>query len=92
MGTLFAQGEIGKLCLFYDSLSNEGPIALCGSLLAVRLAQLHGVEIELFSGAQEKMAILDRDVSTFLGHKILPADVTTRKVEPEVIPWKFLKG
>lgn len=92
MGTLFAQGEIGKLCLFYDSLSSEGPIALCGSLLAVRLAQLHGVEIELFSGAQEKMTTLDRDVSTFLGNNVLPADVTTRTVEPELIPWKYLKG
>ena len=92
MGTLFAQGEICKLCLFYDSLSSEGPIGLCGSLLAVRLAQLHGVEIELFSGAHEKIPTPDRDVSTFLGYKILPADVTPRTIEAEVIPWKFLKG
>ena len=92
MGTLFAQGEIRKLCLFYDSLSSEGPIGICGSLLAARLAQLHGVEIELFNGAQEKMPTADRDVSTFLGNNILPAEVTTRRVEPEVIPWKFLKG
>ncbi|HSC41050.1 MAG TPA: hypothetical protein VLH17_02115, partial [Candidatus Binatia bacterium] len=92
MGTLFGRGEIRKLCLFYDSLSSEGPIGICGSLLAARLAQLHGVEIELFNGAQEKMPTADRDVSTFLGNNILPAEVTTRRVEPEVIPWKFLKG
>jgi len=92
MGTLFAQGEICKLCLFYDSLSSEGPIGICGSLLAVRLAQLHGVEIELFSGAQNKPATPDRDLSTFLGIDILPEKVATRTVEPEVIPWRFLKG
>ena len=92
MGTLFAQGEIRKLCLFYDSLSSAGPIGICGSLLAVRLAQLHGVEIELFSGAQNKPATADRDISTFLGNPILPEEVAMRTVEPEVIPWKFLKG
>jgi len=92
MGTLFAQGEIRKLCLFYDSLSSAGPIGICGSLLAVRLAQLHGVEIELFSGAEKKPATPDRDIATFLGDPILPEGVATRTVEPEVISWKFLKG
>jgi len=92
MGTLFAQGEIRKLCLFYDSLSSAGPIGICGSLLAVRLAQLHGVEIELFSSAQNKPATPDRDISTFLGNPILPEEVAMRTVEPEVISWKFLKG
>jgi len=92
MGTLFAQGEIRKLCLFYDSLSSAGPSGIAGSLLAVRLAQLHGVEIELFSGAQKKPGTLDRDISTFLGNPILPEEVATRTVEPKVISWKFLKG
>ena len=50
MGTLFAQGEIGKLCFFYDSLAAAGPQGICGSLSAVQLARLHGVPIELFSG------------------------------------------
>ncbi|HEX7231476.1 MAG TPA: hypothetical protein VF452_13855 [Candidatus Binatia bacterium] len=92
MGTLFAQGEIRKLCLFYDSLTSAGPIGIAGSLLAVRLAQLHGVEIELFSGSENKPATPDQDISTFLGNPILPEKVAMRTVEPEVISWKFLKG
>jgi len=47
MGTLFAHGEIGRLCLFYDGLSAEGPTGICGSLLAVRLARLHDVPVDL---------------------------------------------
>ena len=57
MGTLFAQGEIRKLCFFYDGLAEAGPSGICGSLLTVRLARLHGVPIELFSGAPKT----DRD-------------------------------
>ena len=49
MGTLFAQGEIRKLCLFYDGLSERGPRGICGSLLAVRLACHHKVPIELLA-------------------------------------------
>ena len=41
MGTLFAQGEIRKLYLFYENLAAEGPSGICGSLLAVQLARLH---------------------------------------------------
>ena len=54
MGTLFAQGEIGKLCFFYDSLAAAGPQGICGSLLAVQLAHVHGVPIELFSGDESQ--------------------------------------
>jgi methylthioribose-1-phosphate isomerase len=92
MGTLFAQGEIRKLCLFYESLSSEGPVGISGSLLAVRLARLHGVEIELFDGAHAKNQTRDRDISTFLGNNICPAGVTIRTIEPEVIPWTLLRG
>jgi len=92
MGMLFAQGEIRKLCLFYESLSSEGPVGISGSLLAVRLARLHGVEIELFDGAHAKNQTRDRDISTFLGNNICPAGVTIRTVEPEVISWTLLRG
>ena len=40
MGTLFAQGAVRKLYLFYDGLDEQGPSARCGSLLAVRLAHM----------------------------------------------------
>jgi methylthioribose-1-phosphate isomerase len=92
MGTLFAQGEIGKLCLFYDRLTEQGPIGICGSLLAARLARLHCVEIEIFSSAEPQESARDRDVSTFLGKKICPPGVSVRTVEPEVIPWELLKN
>jgi hypothetical protein len=92
MGTLFAQGEIRKLCFFYDGLTEEGPKGICGSLVAVQLARLHGVPIELFSGEGRTDSTADQDVSTFMGKKICPAGVAVRPVEPEVVPWALFKG
>ena len=92
MGTLFAHGEILKLCLFYGSLGEEGPRGICGSLLAVQLARLHGVPIELFNGDERSDSPLDGDVSTFMGKKICPAGVAIRAVEEEVVPWGLFKG
>ena len=91
MGTLFAQGQIRKLCLFYDTLTEGGASGICGSLLAVRLARLHGVSVELFSGAEQRGATLDVDCSTFLGKRICPAGVNIRAVGAEVIPWSLFK-
>jgi methylthioribose-1-phosphate isomerase len=92
MGTLFAQGEIRKLCLFYESLSAAGPSGICGSLLAVQLARLHGVAIELFNGDVCKASTPDNDVSTFLGKEICPAGVVVRPLESEVVPWSLFKN
>ena len=92
MGTLFAQGEIRKLCLFYNSLTEGGPKGICGSLLAVQLARLHGVAIELFSGEAQSDSTADEDVSTFMGKKICPGGVAVRPVEAEVVPWALFKG
>ena len=91
MGILFAQGEIRKLCFFYYGLAEAGPSGICGSLLTVRLARLHGVPIELFNGAPKTDALMDRDVSTFLGKKICPAGVSIRSIEDEVVPWSLFK-
>ena len=92
IGTLFAQGEIAKLCFFYDGLEAAGPLAICGSLLAVQLARLHGVAIELFNGSEDKGTSLDIDAATFLGESICPAGVTVRAVGAELVPWGLLKG
>lgn len=91
MGTLFAQGEIRKLYLFYDGLSEQGPRALCGSLLAVRLARAHGVPVELLESEPNRESPLDLDVATFLGRRVMPAGVTLHPIEAEVIPWSLLK-
>lgn len=91
MGTLFANGEIGKLCLFYDDLKEEGPSGICGALLAASLARLHEVPVELFSGATQRGADVDRDCATFLGETICPAGASVRAVGAEVIPWSLLK-
>jgi len=91
MGTLFADGEIRKLCLFYDTLTEAGPSGICGSLLAVRLAVLHNVDVELFSAAEQRGATLDKDASTFLGMNICPAGVDIRSVGAELIPWSLLR-
>ena len=91
MGTLFAQGEIRMLYLFYDGLSEQGLSGACGSLLAVRLARHHGVPIELQEAEQNKESPVDRDVSTFLGRHVIPSGVSVHRVEKEVIPWSLLK-
>jgi eIF-2B alpha/beta/delta-like uncharacterized protein len=92
MGTLFAHGEIRKLCLFYDALTEAGPSGICGSLLAARLAHLHKVSVELFSAAEKRAATLDTDGSTFLGKSICPPGVNVRAVGAEVVPWSLLKS
>ena len=91
MGILFAQGEISKLCFFYSSLADHGPRGICGSLLAVQLARLHGVPIELFSAAEQNVATADWNVTTFLGRSICPENVMIRPLETEIVPWRFLK-
>ncbi|MBM2804015.1 MAG: hypothetical protein HW419_1908 [Deltaproteobacteria bacterium] len=92
LGTLFAHGEIKKLCFFYNDLVEKGPIGICGSLLAVQLAHLHGVPVELFSGAPLNSSSADKDVSTFMGKPISPAGVAIHPVEDEVVPWALLKS
>jgi len=92
MGTLFAHGEIRKLCLFYESVTEAGPKGICGSLLTVQLARLHGVPIELFNGDAPNDSTTDHDVSTFMGKKICPEGVAVRSVESEVVPWALFKS
>ena len=91
MGALFAQGEIRKLYLFYDELSEQGLSGACGSLLAVRLARHHGVPIELQEAERHKESPVDRDVATFLGRRVMPSGVSVHRVEKELIPWSLLK-
>jgi len=92
MGTLYAHGEVAKLCFFYDGFEAAGPRGICGSLLAVQLARLHGVPIELFSGDERKGSTEDSDVATFLGEPICPAGVFVRPVGTEIVPWALLKN
>src|SRR5258706_2524168 len=92
MGTLFAQGEIRKLCFFYNDLTEAGAQGICGSLLAVQLARLHGVAIELFAGEQPQENTLDLDVTTFMGKPTCPTGVTVHSIASEIVPWGLLKG
>jgi hypothetical protein len=92
MGTLFARGEIAKLFFFFSSLADEGPQGICGSLLAVQLARLHGVPIVLASAGERNYATPDWDAATFLGKSICPANVMIRPLESEIVPWRLIKG
>jgi methylthioribose-1-phosphate isomerase len=91
MGTFFAHGQIRQLYLFYSGLSETGPSGICGSLLAVRLAGAHGVPIELLESDPSQEPFADRDVSTFLGKQVIPAEVAVYPLEKEVVPWALLE-
>jgi hypothetical protein len=91
MGTLFAQGHIRRLYLFYSALGEQGASATCGALLAARLARAHGVAIELLEAAEVKEAPADSDVSTFLGRKLISPGVSVYPVQQELLPWELLK-
>jgi methylthioribose-1-phosphate isomerase len=91
MGTLFAQGQIQRLYLFYGELGEKGTSGICGSLLAARLARGHGISIELLESEPLKKPPADSDVSTFLGHQVIAAGVSVYPVEREFLPWELLK-
>ena len=91
MGTLFAQGEIRKLYLYYTGLNEQGPSGICGSLLAVRLARAHSVPIELLASEAITRSNIDTDVSTFMGHGICSTGVSIIPVESEVMGWELFK-
>jgi methylthioribose-1-phosphate isomerase len=91
MGALFAAGEIRQLYLFYTRLNETGLEGICGSLLAVRLARAHGVPIELQEAGAAEEAPCDRDVASFLGRRIIPADVAVYPLQNDVIPWGLIK-
>lgn len=92
MGTLFAQGQIRRLCLFYTELGEKGPGGICGSLLAALLARAHKVPVELLAAERiERSGVEDRDVSTFMGQRVSPEGVAIYPVERELIPWPLLK-
>jgi methylthioribose-1-phosphate isomerase len=90
MGTFFAQGAIRRLYLFYSEIGSAGPVGICGSLLAALLARAHGVPIELLAG-DAAVESVDRDISTFIGRRVVPDGVKIYPVEKEVIPWSLFK-
>jgi methylthioribose-1-phosphate isomerase len=91
MGTLFAHGEVRKLCIYYAAVDEHGPRGICGSLLAVHLARLHGVPIELLAADRATDPTVDRDISTFLGINVCPDKVSIFPIEQELIPWALFK-
>ncbi len=91
MGTLFAQGQIRKLYLFYNELDPIGPRGICGALLAVRLARAHEVAIELLESDGGKDCPADHDVSTFLGKPIMPPRAAVYPLQKEIVPWALLQ-
>ncbi len=89
MGTLFAQGQIGKVFLFHRGLTESGPNGYTGALLAAELARIHGVELELQPSTSNLGAPLDSDVSTLLGERVVPQRVPIHRLEPEVVSWEM---
>ena len=92
MGTLFAQGEILKLCLFYDGLSERDLAAFVArcSRFAWRGTMRYRSSYSLRKHPRVRGA--DRDVSTFLGQRICPAGVSVHPIESEILPWEIFKN
>jgi methylthioribose-1-phosphate isomerase len=91
MGTFFAQGEIRRLYLYYDKIGEKGPEGICGSLLVAHLARAHGVPVEVLASGDAMERPLDRNVSSFLGHRVISEGVAAYPIENEVIPWSLLR-
>jgi methylthioribose-1-phosphate isomerase len=91
IGTLFAQGEILRVYLFYDRLSEQGASGICGSALVVLLAKAHGVPLELLQAETETPSLPDRDISTFLGRPVLPSGASVYCLSNEMLPWSLFK-
>jgi methylthioribose-1-phosphate isomerase len=91
MGTFFAQEDIRRVYLFYHELDENGPVGICGSLLAARLAQVHGVPIKLLGSGETRQQPLDETVATFMGQRVCPEEVTIYPIEKDRIPWSLLK-
>jgi methylthioribose-1-phosphate isomerase len=91
MGTLFARGEIQRLYLFYRGLSERGPHGICGSALAALLAKAHGVGVELLEAETETEAPADRDVSTFLGERVITPGVAVHALRTDSMPWSLFR-
>ncbi len=90
MGTFFAQGAIRRLYLFCE-VGADGPAGACGSLLAVLLARAHGVPVELLASEPGVSAPLDRDVSTFMGRRVMADGVGVHPIEKEIVPWALFR-
>ena len=91
MGTLFSQGEISRLYLCSRGSPGQAVTGITGSLLAYQLARAHGVPIELLE-SKDVDAPRDRDVSTFLGQRVLPPGVAIEPLRTEIIPASLVAG
>ncbi|MGH7770073.1 MAG: hypothetical protein ACREQP_21695, partial [Candidatus Binatia bacterium] len=91
MGTFFAQGAIRRVYLFYTEFADKGPVGISGSLYAVLLARAHGVSVELLASKPVSAAAFDRDVSTFMGERVVGDGIAIAPVEREIIPWDLFK-
>ena len=86
MGIFFARGQIRRVLLFGSKPGDDELRGICGLLLAALLARAHGVPMEVLAAAPETSAVLDRDVTTFLGHRLCPPGVEAYPVGPDIVP------
>ena len=85
MGIFFARGQVRRVVLFGSELGENEVKGICGLLLAALLARAHNVPIEVLAAAPEMSAPLDRDVTTFLGHRLCPMGVEAYPVGPDIV-------
>ena len=90
MGIFFARGQIRRVFLFGSEGNGSELKGICGLLLAALLARAHNVPIEVRAAAPETSAALDRDVTTFLGHRLCPRGVEAYPIGPDIVPRTLL--
>jgi methylthioribose-1-phosphate isomerase len=86
MGIFFARGQIRRVLLFGSEPGGSEPKGICGLLLAALLARAHDVPMEILAAAPEETPALDRDVTTFLGHRVCPKGVKAYPIGPDIVP------
>jgi eIF-2B alpha/beta/delta-like uncharacterized protein len=91
LGALFRGGEIRKVYLAYAGLSAAGPRSICGSLVVAQLARHHGVAVELQASEESLPCGPDRDVTTFMGERVLPSGASAYAIQEEVVPWELFR-
>ena len=85
-GIFFYRKEIDRVDLCYERRESHRIITRSGGWLIASLAKLHGISVNYVPAGATTVAARDRDISTFLGHRVSPDGVAVYHGGEESIP------